>query len=223
MYGSFITTILAMIFRVSTALSLTAVVVGMILPVCAHAQSAVKMTPEIANLYTSVSINPPSASEMTICYGFVCRRRALLDFTDQDRKALTLIIAKGKASPAAERAAVQNAVVWFDRRVGPMIGTDKRIASADIRSGADATNFDCWDTTRNVSSMLLVMQEWGLFRYHAVGNPRYRGNFFVMQLPHNTAVITQKDNQSEWAVDLWPKKYAEIPDVMPLEKWLSEK
>jgi len=183
---------------------------------------AIELTPPQADLYTSVSINPPSASEMTVCYGFVCRRRATLAFSDADRRTLAQILAAGKASAAAERTALQKAVVWFDRRVGPMIGTTKRVAKADIRAGSDATNFDCFDTTRDTTSLLLVLQEWGLLKFHKVGNPRYRGNPFALQTPHNTAVVVDKAGGTEWVVDLWPKKYAEAPDVMPVERWLKE-
>ena len=183
---------------------------------------AMELTPPQADLYSSVSINPPSMSEMTVCYGFVCRRRAVLAFSDADRRTLTHILSAGKASAAAERVALQKAVVWFDRRVGPMIGTTKRVAKADIRAGSDATNFDCFDTTRDTTSLLLVLQSWDLLKFHKVGNPRYRGNPFVLQTPHNTAVVVDKTTGVEWVVDLWPKKYAEAPDVMPVERWLKE-
>lgn len=207
---------LAMSRIVLIAASLIAAAVGL------QSASAMQLSPQQAELYTSVSINPPSSSEMTICYGFVCRRRATLDFSAADRKSLTQILAAGKASPAAERAAVQKAVVWFDRRVGPMLGTTARVAHADIRSGADAGNFDCWDSTRNVSSFLLVLQEWGLLKHHTVGNPRYRGNILVMQLPHNTAVLTENTSRVEWVVDMWTTRYAQPPDVMLVEQWLRE-
>jgi hypothetical protein len=183
---------------------------------------AAQLTPQQADLYTSVSINPPNASEMTVCYGFVCRRRATLDFTPADKKQLTQILAAGKASATAERAAIQKAVIWFDHRVGPMVGTNKRVARADIRTGADAGNFDCWDSTRNTSSFLLVLQEWGLLKHHSVGNPRYRGNILTLQLPHNTAVIVEKESGIEWSVDMWTTKYLQPPDMMLVEKWLRE-
>lgn len=183
---------------------------------------ALRLSAEQADLYSSVSINPPSADAMTVCYGFVCRRRATLDFTAEDRKQLAHILSAGKASAAAERSAVQKAVVWFDRRVGAMIGTSKRVARADIRSGADANNFDCWDSTRNVSSFLLVLQEWGLLKHHTVGNPRYRGNILVLQLPHNTAVLVEKESRIEWVVDMWTTRYLQPPDVMLVDTWLKE-
>src|SRR3954454_13333856 len=65
-----------------------------------------EMSSGIAQLYTSVSIYPPSATSMTVCYGFVCRRREMLDFTAADRKALTQIMTAGRATAVAERAAV---------------------------------------------------------------------------------------------------------------------
>ena len=118
---------------------------------------ATELTEPQAALYTTVSIFPPSASSMTVCYGFVCRRRETLDFTAADRGALTKIFTAGRGSAAAERAAVQKAVIWFDRRMGPILGTDKRVAKADIRAFDDKHNFDCWDTTRNTTSLLLSL------------------------------------------------------------------
>ena len=183
---------------------------------------AVELSPGVSELYTSVSIYPPTAGSFTVCYGFGCRRRHILDLGPGDKTALTRIMAAGKASAAAERVAVQKAVIWFDRRVGPVIGTDKRIANADIRHMADKQNFDCWDTTRNVTSLLLVMQEWGLLKHHEVGNPRYRGNPLALQTPNNTAVLQERATRSEWVVDLWTRGYAQAPDVKPADQWVKE-
>lgn len=183
---------------------------------------AAEMSAGIAYLYSSVSIYPPSAKSMTVCYGFVCRRREILDFTAGDRSALTQIMAAGRASAAAERAAVQKAVVWFDRRMGPILGTNKRVAKADFRYFDDKHNYDCWDTTRNTTSLLLVLREWGLLKHHAIGDPRYRGNTLVLQTPHNTAVLVDRATKVEWVVDLWPRGYLQPPDVMTVQKWVTE-
>jgi hypothetical protein len=182
---------------------------------------AVQLSAPQEALYTTVSIFPPSAQRMTVCYGFVCRRREILDFSAGDRSALTQILGAGRASAAAERAAVQKAVIWFDRRMGPVIGTNKRVAKADIRALDASHNYDCWDTTRNTTSLLLVLQEWGLFKYHVVGDPHYRG-YTVFQLPHNTAVLVERATKVEWVVDMWPRGYLQPPDVMTLQKWVTE-
>ena len=182
---------------------------------------AAELSPEIEALYTTVSIYPPSASRMTVCYGFVCRRREVLDFTAGDRSALMQIMAAGKASAVAERAALQKAVVWFDKRMGPTLGTDKRIARADFRYFDDKHNYDCWDTTRNTTSLLLVLNQWGLLRHHAIGDPKYRGNTLVLQTPHNTAVVVDRKTSTQWVLDMWPRAYAQVPDVMPVDQWVK--
>lgn len=187
-----------------------------------RAADAVEMSPAVAEIYNKVSIYPPSATAMTVCYGFVCRRREILNFTAGDRGALTQIMAAGHASAAAERAAAQKAVVWLDRRMGPVIGTNKRVAKADFRYFDDKHNYDCWDTTRNTTSLLLVLQEWKLLKYHVVGDPHYRGNALVLQTPHNTAVLVDRATRIEWVVDLWPRGYLQPPDVMPVTKWVTE-
>lgn len=183
---------------------------------------AAELSSGIMQLYTSVSIYPPSATTMTVCYGFVCRRREMLDFTAADRKALTQIMTAGRASAVAERAAVQKTIIWFDRRMGPLLGTDKRVAKADFRYFDDKHNYDCWDTTRNTTSLLLVLQDWGLLKYHLVGDPHYRGNTLVLQTPHNTAVLIDRVTKVEWVVDLWPRGYLQPPDVMTVEQWVTE-
>jgi hypothetical protein len=184
--------------------------------------AAMELTAAQEAVYTSVSIFPPSATSMTVCYGFVCRRREILDFTPADRATLRKILGTGRSSGAAERAAVQKAVIWFDRRMGPIIGTDKRVANADVRALDDRHNFDCWDTTRNMTSLLLVLQEWGLLKHHIVGDPHYRGNALVLQLPHNTAVLVDRETKTEWVVDMWTRGYGEPPDVKPLVEWIKE-
>lgn len=184
---------------------------------------AIEMSPAVAQLYESVSAYPPKNNAMTVCYGFVCRRRALFDFTPADKRALGAIMAAGKASPAAERAALKKAVIWFDKRLAPLIGTGVRVARADFRAQADATNFDCWDTTRNVTALMLILQDWGMLKHHAVSDPRYRGNLLVLQNAHNTAVVKERASQREWAVDMWMAAFAKPPDVKPVEQWMTEK
>src|SRR5258705_10373980 len=178
----------------------------------APAAKAVEMSSAIAYLYSSVSIYPPSAQSMTVCYGFVCRRREILGFTSGDRSAITQIMAAGRASAAAERAAVQKVVVWVDRRMGPILGTEKRVAKADFRYFDDKHNYDCWDTTRNTTSLLLVLREWGLLRFHVMGDPHYRGNTLVLQKPHNTAVPGDSPNKIQMGLCTWPDRYSGPPE-----------
>jgi hypothetical protein len=189
---------------------------------CGGLAEARELSSALDYMYSGLSLSPPTAGQMTVCYAFACGRRWRLDFTAADRKKLTDLLAAGRSSAAAERQAVQQAVVWFDRRVGPIIGTDKRVANADIRTLDTTHNFDCFDTTRNTTSLLLVLEEWGLLRYHVVGDPHFRGNILRGQLPHNTAVLTERATGIDWVVDMWTRGYGELPDVKTVEQWMEE-
>src|ERR1051326_3683787 len=136
-------------------------------------------------------MEPPSATHMTVCYGCLCRLRLTLVFTDAERATITNLMNKGRANAVEERKAIQQVFVWFDHRVARDVGTDKRVANADVRSFDANHNFDCWDTPRNAASLLLVLREGNRLRHHRLSDPRYRGNILVGQLPHTTAVIKE--------------------------------
>jgi hypothetical protein len=69
--------------------------------------AAVELTSAQEALYTTVSISPPAAKSMTVCYRFVCRRREILDFTPADRAALSNILGTRRSSAAAERVPIE--------------------------------------------------------------------------------------------------------------------
>jgi hypothetical protein len=204
--------------RAAAVISLAAIM----LIFATNSAPAIKLSTSVAQMYAAVEAPPPTADQMTICYGFVCRRKMLLHFSPSDRSTLRNMVASGRASAAEERKALQRAFVWFDRRVGPEIGTSRRVARADIRAGDDAHNFDCFDTTRNAMSLLLIFQEWGLLKHHTVDDPEFRGNILVGQTPHNTAVLIEKKTRQKWVIDMWTTAYGQVPDVMTLDKWMTE-
>ncbi len=188
----------------------------------APAAADIKLSPALVQMYALTETESPTTEHMTVCYGFRCRLRLSLVFTPDERKQITTVMSKGRASAAEERKAIQQVFVWFDHRVAREAGTNKRVAYADVRAMDSARNFDCWDTTRNAASLLLILQEWGLLRHHAVADPSYRGNIFIGQLPHNTAVLKERAGGTSWAVDMWTTSFGQMPDVMPLDKWLRE-
>ena len=61
--------------------------------------AAIKLLPAVEQLYSSVEMEPPSATHMTVCYGFVCRLRLTLVFTAAERTSITNMMNKGRASP----------------------------------------------------------------------------------------------------------------------------
>src|SRR5260370_36341014 len=76
--------------------SLAMCLIGSTLIAAPMSARAGELSAQVAALYATVSIFPPSAKSMTVCYGFVCKRREILDFTPADRNALSKILAAGR-------------------------------------------------------------------------------------------------------------------------------
>jgi uncharacterized membrane protein len=169
--------------------------------------------------YGGLSVTPPTPAMVFVCHGFGCKYRDEVDLTAGDRAKLAQILAAGRASPAAERKAVAAAGAWFDKRVGPVAGTQNHVARAGAKYMYDVHQFDCIDTSRNTTSLLLVLDQLNLLRHHDVDAPEARGYFIDGRPPHATAVLVEKATGTKWSVDSWTVGYGQALEVMPLERW----
>jgi hypothetical protein len=186
-------------------------------------------TPTIANgatkphvieaAYDGLPVTPPTTSVVFVCHGFGCKYRAELDLTVGDRTKLAQLLAAGKSSAEAERKAVAAAGAWFDRRVGPVAGTVDHVARAGMKYMNDIQQFDCIDSSRNTTSLLLVLDQLKLLRFHDVDAPEARGYMFDLRPPHATAVLVEKASGTRWAIDSWTVDYGRPLEIMPLERW----
>ena len=176
-----------------------------------------------ADIYSQRSLRMPTTSLIVACHGFSCRNQAQIVLTTGDRARLATLLAAGKSSPAAERRAVAGAVQWFDRRIGPVAGTTKRIA----RAGAFASNvpgqWDCIDAGTNNTSLFLLLAQLRLLTHHQVELPVARGYLVDGRFPHMTAVLSEIKSGRQWSFDNWTRKYGEMPDVMTLEEWRASR
>lgn len=169
----------------------------------------------ISEAYTSVSLPLPSTKMVVVCHGFGCTYRTAIGLSGGDRAKLAELLATGRTSADAERHAVATGTAWFDRRVGPAAGTTHRIARAGALTQHDAGQMDCIDTSRNNTSLLLLLDQLHLFHHHEVGGPEARGFFLDGRGPHATAVLLDVHTGRKWAIDNWTHKYGNKPDVMP--------
>jgi len=183
--------------------------------------SAATMANVVDEAYSGFSVAPPTPSIVFVCHGFGCKYRAEVDLTAGDRAKLAQILAAGRSSAAAERKAVAAAGAWFDRRVGPAAGTENHVARAGAKYMFDVHQFDCIDSSRNTTTLLLVLDQLQLLRHHDVDAPEARGFFIDGRPPHATAVLFEKANGTKWSVDSWTVGYGKILEVMPLERWKS--
>jgi hypothetical protein len=85
----------------------------------------------------------------------------------------------------------------------------------------DVHQFDCIDTSRNTTSLLLVLDQLKLLRHHDVNAPEARGFFIDGRPPHATAVLVEKATGTKWSIDSWTVGYGQALEVMPLDRWKS--
>jgi len=169
--------------------------------------------------YDGYPVTPPTPEIIFVCHGFGCKYRVELDLTAADRAKLTQLMAAGKSSAAAERKAVAAAGAWLDRRVGPLAGTVNHVARAGMKYMYDVQQFDCIDSSRNTTSLLLVLDQLKLLRYHDVDAPEARGYMVDGRPPHATAVLVEKATGTKWSIDSWTVGYGQPLEVMPLARW----
>ena len=173
--------------------------------------------------YASVSLSLPTTRLVVVCHDFGCVQRTPVGLSSGDLATLASLLAPGRASADAERRAVAAAAAWFDRRVGPAAGTTHRIARANGLGDANKLGqMDCIDTSRNSTSLLLILEQLKLLRHHKVEGPEARGFLLDGRGPHATAVLTDIHTGKQWAVDSWTHKYGEKPDVIPLDVWKTQ-
>ncbi len=195
-------------------------IAGGIIYAIGEATASAATSPNVVDAaYGGLSVTPPTPSMVFVCHGFGCKYRDEVDLTAGDRAKLTQILASGRASAEAERKAVAAAGAWFDRRVGPVAGTQNHVARAGAKYMYDIHQFDCIDSSRNTTSLLLVLDQLKLLRHHDVDAPEARGFFIDGRPPHATAVLVEKTTGTKWSIDSWTVGYGQALEVMPLDRW----
>jgi hypothetical protein len=176
---------------------------------------------EAAAYLTQYEIPQPTTSSVVVCHGFGCKYRTSVTLGADDIRSLRRILEKGKGSASAEISAVAEAVSWFERRIGPYTGTNKRTPRAGPDQAGIRSEADCIDESVNTTVLLLLIARLDLLHHHEVDAPQSRGYFIDGRYPHATAVVANLRTGSRWAIDPWTKRNGERPDTLPLDRWMS--
>lgn len=186
-----------------------------------HPVAALASDAEASAYLSKYEVPPPSASQVVVCHGFGCKYRTAIRFGSGDIASLRQILNRGRGSPRDEINAIANAVSWFERRIGPITGTNRRTPRAGPDEAGLKTEADCIDQSVNTTALLLLLSQLDLLRHHEVAAPESRGFLLDMRYPHATAVVENLKNGSRWAIDSWPKRNGERPDTLPIERWMK--
>lgn len=165
----------------------------------------------------STGLAAPASGRIDICHGYGCAFRSRLDLGPGDAGRLASIMAAGKASPKAERAAIARAVSYFEKRAQQVTGVRDQPRS-EFGASKVRGQMDCVDESTNTDALLRYLQARGLLKHHKVDRRTSRGFLLDGRYPHWTAVVRASDGSS-WVVDSWYAPMGGAPDIFPLGEW----
>lgn len=171
--------------------------------------------------YAANQAVPPTATRVVVCHGFGCVRHTPVTLSPKNLRTYKTILARGRASPAAERKAIAEAIAWMEKTVAPTVGSANDVAGLDLRNAGVVGQMDCIDESTNTTSYLLLAEKQGFLTHHTVVRPVARGFFLDGRYPHATAVVNEIETGRPYAIDSWPHANGERPDVMPLDEWFA--
>jgi hypothetical protein len=186
---------------------------------CADSVGAVEIDFGVAKTLEHLSLPVPNPERPIVCHGFGCAYQTPIQFRPGDLVQIRRFFATAEDA-VDERKALAATMAWFEKRVAGEAGTAKARARAGLGYAGDPSQFDCLDKTANTVSVLLLVQQMGLLRHHAIDTPESRGG--IGALPHTSAVVREKGNGQKWVIDGWTHNNGEYPDIMPLEKWRTQ-
>jgi hypothetical protein len=157
------------------------------------------------------------AQSFRVCHGYGCYFQTPVTLTSGDRSRIAGIMASGRKSAEAERAAIRRAVQVFEQRSTQVIGVADR-PKMEFGAAREKGQMDCVDESTNTDHFLRYLKSAGMLRHHSVSRRESRGSFFDGRYPHFAAVLRDTSG-TLWAVDSWYEPAGGKPDIMRLAEW----
>jgi hypothetical protein len=199
------------LFRVLSALVLTCALVG-----CAYQGSSL-----VEVHYQKYKARMPEGDRVFVCSSYGCRTQTPFRFTAADIAEVKKIMAKGAATPAAERDSAKVAVGWMGSRADKAVGTSNDRPGDDLAGNGDPGQMDCVDVATNLTSYMLIMERNKLFRHHTVGS------IYVKEdirrgwdgWTHYAGILIDNKSKQKFAVDGWLLASGKPPEIVEVERW----
>jgi hypothetical protein len=171
------------------------------------------------NLLSSFARPDPVPGNFFVCYGYGCKYRARIALTEEEWRGVWANLIPPPVDASAERRQVAEAVAQLERLVGLRTGTSVQQHHSRLNYG-DPTQLDCIDNSINTWTYMTMFGQDGLLRYHAVAGLAHRGSLVTLDFS-NTAVLVEKGNGEQFAIDPWQADAGVPPPVIPLAVWRS--
>jgi len=171
--------------------------------------------------YQKYKARMPEGDRVFVCSAYGCRTQTPFRFSEADLAEIRKIMAKGLASPIAEREATKTALAWMGHRADTAVGTAGDRPGDDMAGNGDPGQMDCVDVATNLTSYMLVMERHKLFRYHTVGSIYVKEDIRRgwSGWTHYAGILIDNRSQQKFAVDGWLLASGKPPEITEVERW----
>jgi hypothetical protein len=171
--------------------------------------------------YQKYKARMPEGDRVFVCSSYGCRTQTPFRFSAEDIAEVRKIMAKGAATPAAERDAAKVAIGWMGNRADKAVGTSNDRPGDDAAGNGDPGQMDCVDVATNLTSYMLIMERHKLFRHHTVGS------IYVKEdirrgwdgWTHYAGILIDDKSKQKFAVDGWLLASGRPPEIVEVERW----
>jgi hypothetical protein len=171
--------------------------------------------------YQKYKARMPEGDRVFVCSSYGCRTQAPFRFTPAQLAEVEKLMAKGAASPSAEREAAKTAIAWMGHTADTAVGTAGDRPGDDMAGNGDPGQMDCVDVATNLTSYMLVMEQHKLFRYHTVGSVYVKEDIRRgwSGWTHYAGVLIDNKSKQKYAVDGWLLASGKQPEITEVERW----
>jgi len=169
---------------------------------------------------TRRGVRQPSVEQFSHCRGYGCKNIEQVALNKKQWLKVAKAFRPKAKTAEKERAQIAKAIGIFETEVGRMVGTDVDHYGTFKKMGTH--QLDCVDESTNTTIYLMLLKEKGLLRYHALNSPQMRVPIIHSgRWPHQTAVITEIENDERFAVDSWFHDNGAPAEIVALKTWKS--
>lgn len=189
------------------------------LPVAAVMLAGCTSTPNSYQGYlANKGVALPTTSEIHQCHGYGCKFVTPVTLSESDWADIDNIFTPAPQTAGQERESIAEAVGLLESKAGAQTGTHEDIYGTFRKLGD--RQLDCVDESTNTTSYLAAMKQRGLIRFHNIEPPDVRLPLIhAGRWPHQTAVITETQAETSYAVDSWFHDNGSPAEVVTLAAW----
>ena len=160
----------------------------------------------------------PQSESFDHCHAYGCKVISQASLSAEDWQDIEATLTPPPKNAEEERERLGPAIAVFEQKVGAQVGTHEDHWGTFKQLGR--YQHDCVDESVNTTVYLSLLKQRNLLRHHDIEAPDARFPLIHAGLwPHQTAVITDTETGTAYAVDSWFHNNGKPAEVVTLKQW----